>query len=125
MKAAVPVTNLAALSFKMNNTAGATFDNAAQPVTAVNSASGSLAAGNFNTAANSTTINTVNPNGFNTGTSPVVKATMSVAQGSGLPQFSIDQGPGNITVTDVNSGPTTPAVTAANMVVTVTYDTEL
>jgi hypothetical protein len=120
-----PVTNLAALSFKMNNTAGAAFDTTAQPVTAVNSASGSLAAGSFNAAANSTTISMVNPTGFNTGTSPVVKTTMSVAQGSGLPQFSIDQGPGNITATDVNSGPTAPAVTAANMVVTVTYDTEL
>lgn len=119
------VTDLAALSFKLNSTTGVTFDNAAQPISALNSATGSLVVGNFSTAANSNTIGLVNANGFNTGTATIVKATYAIGAGSSLPAFSIDPTPASLSATSTTGGATTPAVTAADMVVTVTFNTEL
>lgn len=121
------VTNLAALDFKLNNTAGTTFDNLAQRIAAVNPAAGSLVVGNFDDAANSTMIGLVNGgvSGFNTGTGPIIKVTFAVAADAGLPSFSIDQTPASLTATDPNGVAVTPAVTAANLVVTATFDTEL
>jgi Big-like domain-containing protein len=116
------VTNLAALNFTLNNTAGASFNIATQPVAAVNTASGSLVLGNFNAASGSTNFALVKAAGFNTGALPIIKATFDIAANAGLPAFSID--PAGFTATDPTSGPTAPAVTAANMIVTVTYDTE-
>jgi hypothetical protein len=111
-----PVANLAALQFKLNNTAGAAFNNAdPQLVSAINAATGSTVVGNFS-AANNTTIALINAGGFDTGTAPIVKATFAIAAGAGLPAFSIDAAPGNITAE--------PAVAADNMVVTVSFDTE-
>jgi hypothetical protein len=118
------VTNLAALDFQLNNSPGASFNISTQPVAAVNAASGSLVLGNFNAASNSTKIALVKAAGFNTGTAPIIKATFDVAADAGLPAFGVDVTPGSITATDPNSGPTTPAVTVQNIVVTVTYDTE-
>jgi len=112
------VTNLAALQFVLNNQAGASFNNLPLQVPL-----GSLAAANFDAASNSTTIGLTNASGFNTGTAPVIVITFSVAPGAGLPAFSIDQAAGFI-ATDPLSGPTVPPVTAANLVVTRTFDTE-
>ena len=111
-----PVANLAALQFKLNNTAGAAFNNTdPQLVSAINTATGSTVVGNFS-ASNSTTIALINAAGFNTGTAPILKATFTVAAGAGLPAFSIDATPGTIT--------SEPAVAPENLVVTVSFDTE-
>jgi hypothetical protein len=112
-----PIANLAALQFKLNNTAGAAFNNTdPQLVSAINAATGSTVVGNNVSGSNSTTIGLINAGGFNTGTVPIVKATFVVAAGAGLPAFSIDATPGNIT--------SEPAVTADNLSVTVSFDTE-
>lgn len=119
------VTNLAGLQFNLNNTAGATFDNNAQKVFAINNAANAqtLIACHFNAAANATSIGLANGSGFDTGTDPIIKLTFAVT--SGLPSFTVDPGPANFTATsDANGSPTTPPVTAANLVVTVKYDTE-
>jgi hypothetical protein len=118
------VTNLAALDFKLINSPGASFNISTQPVVAVNAASGSFVLGNFSASSNSTQVALIKAAGFDTGTAPVIKATFDVAADAGLPAFGVDVTPGSITARDPNSGPTTPAVTAGNMVVTVTYDTE-
>lgn len=111
-----PVANLAALQFRLNNTQGAAFSNAdPQLISAINAAAGSTVVGNFS-AANSTTIALINAGGFNTGTAPIIKATFAVASGAGLPAFVIDATPGTIT--------SDPAVTADNMSVTASFDTE-
>jgi len=111
-----PVANLAALQFKLNNTAGAAFNNAdPQLVSAINAATGSTVVGNF-FAANNMTIALINAAGFNTGTAPIIKATFTVAAGAGLPSFSIDATPASIT--------SEPAVAPENLVVTVSFDTE-
>jgi hypothetical protein len=83
-----------------------------------------LVVGNFDAAANSTQVGLVNASGFDTGTTPIIKATFAVAAGAGLPAFSIDQAPTSLTASDPNGGATIPAATAADMVVTVTFDTE-
>jgi hypothetical protein len=117
------VTDLAALQFVLNNTAGAAFDNGAQLISAINAAeTGSVVAANFN-GVDSNNIALINAAGFNTGTLPIIQATYAVS--AGLPTFSIDQTPENFIATEPGLGPTTPPVTAANLVVTVTYDTEL
>jgi hypothetical protein len=121
------VTNLAALQFILDNTAGAAFDNAIlQAIEAINAAvTGSLVLGNYSAITESNEIGLINAVGFNTGTVPIIKATYDVI--AGLPAFSIDQDPLNFLATDAAipiAGPTVPVVTALNMVVTVTYDTE-
>lgn len=120
------VTNLAGLDFKLNNTAGATFSNPdPQLIVTMNSAAvgSTLVLGNFNPADNSTRIVLANPTGLDTGTTPIIKATFAIS--SGLPVFSVDQTPASFTATDFNSSATVPPATAADMAVTVTYDTEL
>lgn len=121
-----PVASLAALLLAVNNTAGASFDNTAAPVFTLNNAAvgASLATANFNAAANSTTIALINANGINTGSSPILKATFSVAASAGLPSFSIDPAPASFTATDPNGVALTPPLTAANLVLSVTFDTE-
>jgi len=122
------VTNLAALQFKLNNTAGASFDNNTQSnIARINNAAAgttsiSLAAG-FNAAANSLTIALANANGFNTGTTPIIKATYAVALGAGLPTFSIDAA-GIFIATDLLGFVTSPPVFAANLVVSTVFNTE-
>jgi hypothetical protein len=116
------VTDLAALQFVLNNTVGAAFDNGAQLISAVDAAAGSVVAANFN-GVDSNNVALINGAGFNTGTLPIIQATYAVT--TGLPAFSIDQTPANFIATEPGLGPTTPPVTAANLVVTVTYDTEL
>jgi hypothetical protein len=112
-----PVAKLAALQFRLNNTAGAAFNNAdPQLVSAINAATGSFVQGNNIAGSNSTVIALINAGGFNTGTDPIIKATFVVAAGAGLPAFSIDATPGAIT--------SDPAVTAENIVVTTSFDTE-
>lgn len=112
-----PVANLAALQFRLNNTAGASFNNAdPQLISAINAATGSFVQGNNIAGSNSTVIALINAGGFNTGTDPVIKATFAVAAGAGLPAFSIDATPGTIT--------SDPAVAAENMIVTTSFDTE-
>lgn len=121
------VTNLAALNFKLNSSAGASFNNSTQPVLAINGAIGSLVVGNFDGAVSSTNIGLVNggAGGCNTGTAPIIKATFAVAPGTGLPLFTVDLTPATFTATDPLNGAVTPQVTAANTVVTVVFDTEL
>jgi hypothetical protein len=119
-----PVSNLAALQFKLNNTAGATFDNNASQIFAINAALGSIIAGNFDAASNSMTIGLANSGagGISTGTDPIIRITYAVAEGSGQPTFSVDASAGTFTaISDVSGSPTTPPVTSANVVVTVTY----
>lgn len=116
------VSNLAALDFTLNNTVGASFDNNAQLIIPVNAAEGSFVMGNF--VSNSTRINFINAAGFNTGTTPIIKATFAVASDAGMPQFSVSSS-ATITATDTGGNPITPAVTAAGMAVTVTFNTEL
>lgn len=119
------VTNLGSLDLTIDNTAGASFDNAAQHVAAVNAAFGNtLVLGNFDSAANSTRILLINGTGFNTGTAPIIKATFAVASDGGMPQFSASS-TAAISATDPGSNLITPAVSAADMAVTVTFDTEL
>jgi len=120
------VTNLAGLDFKLNITSGATFSNPdPQPIHTMNNAAvgSTLVLGNFISADNSTRIVLANPTGFNTGTAPIIKATFAIS--TGLPEFTVDQTPASFTATDFNSSATVPAATAADIVVTVTYDTEL
>jgi hypothetical protein len=121
-----PVANLAALQLTVQSTAGATFNNTTAPVFTLNNAAvgSSLATAGFNAAANSATIGLVNANGFNSGTAPILKATFNVAANTGLPSFSIDPAPSRFTATDPNGFAITPAVTAANLVLSMTFDTE-
>lgn len=129
------VTNLAGLQFNLISTPGATFDNDAQHIFPVNKAvagSSSQVAGKFDPAANSTTIGLTyaGSGGFNTGTTPIIKATFAII--AGLPLFSIDEVSSAATFTAIGAvgaagsdfGATTPPVTAENLVVTTTYDTE-
>ena len=123
------VTNLSGLQFNLNNTAGATFDNNAQLISPMNNAvagSSTLVAGKFDSAANSTKIvfEFAGLSGFNTGTDPIIKATFAV--GAGLPVFTVDEISSATTFTAVGPdfGATAPPVTAENLVVTVTYNTE-
>jgi hypothetical protein len=119
-----PVTNLAGLDFKLDNTAGATYDNTTQPIAAINAAEGSLtlSIGNFDAATNSTHIVLINGSaaGINTGTAPILKVTYAIADGAGSPTFSIAS-QATFSAIAPDNGPTTPPVTPANMVVTVTY----
>jgi hypothetical protein len=118
-----PVTNLAALQLKLNNGAGAAFNNAdPQLISAVNAATGSTVVGNF-VAANNNTIGLINAAGFNTGTTSIIKATYSVAAGAGLPAFSVDAA-ATFTATDKDGNATAPQVSSANVVVTTKFDTE-
>jgi Big-like domain-containing protein len=125
-----PVTNLAALSFNLLNSIPAVaFDNASQPIAAINAASGpqSLVAGNFNASSSINTIGLVQggTGGFNTGTAPIIKATYTVNATSVLPVFSVDvTSAATFTASDPDFSSTFPPVTAANLVVTVTFDTE-
>jgi len=121
------VTNLAGLQFNLNSTGGAAFDNDAQNIKAINNAEGSLTivVGNFIAASNSTAIGLGNAgaSGIDTGTAPIIKVTYAVS--AGLPQFSVDLTAGTFSaVADEAGSAVTPAVTAANLVVTVKYDTE-
>jgi Big-like domain-containing protein len=126
------VTNLAGLQFNLNNTGGATFDNNAQLIFPMNNAatgSSAIVSGNFDSTVNSTKIALAfaGLSGFNTGTAPIIKATFAVsAVSTGLPVFSIDELSSTTTFTAVGPdfGATTPSVTAENLVVTVTFDTE-
>lgn len=124
--AEAPVANLAALQLAVHNTAGASFDNTAAPVFTLNNAAvgASLTTANFNAVANSTTIALINANGINTGSSPIIKATFSVAASAGLPSFSIDPAPTSFTATDSNGVALTPLLTAANLVLSTRFDTE-
>jgi hypothetical protein len=126
------VTNLAGLQFSLVSTPGATFDNDAQHIFPMNNAvagSSTQVAGKFDPAANSTIIVLAfaGLGGFNTGTDPIIKATFAII--SGLPLFSIDELSSAATFTAVGAAgldfvATTPPVTAENLVVTTTYDTE-
>jgi len=120
-----PVANLGALQLTVQSTAGVTFNNTTAQVFTLNNAAvgASLATAGFNAVANSTTIGLVNANGFNSGTAPILKATFSVAPGAGLPSFSIDPAPARFTATDSGSA-TIPTVTATNLVLSATFDTE-
>jgi hypothetical protein len=120
------VTNLAGLDFVLNNAPGATFDNSAQPITAINAADGqTLVVGNFDAVTNTNHILFANGNaaGVNTGTTPIIRVTYDIAAGSGSPTFGIAS-QATFTALAPDTGPTTPPVTAADVVVTVTYDTE-
>jgi hypothetical protein len=121
------VTNLAALSFNLNSGTGATFDNVAQNILAINAAVGTLVVGNFSAATSSNTVGLINGTlgGFNTGILPIIQVTYAVAAGAGLPTFAIDLAPLTFTATDSLGGVPIPPVTAANLTVAVTYDTEL
>ena len=121
------VTDLAALQFILKNTAGASFDNNTQLVSRINNAaagSTSIIFAGFNAGAGSLTIGLANPNGFDTGTTPIIKATFAVTAGAGLPTFSIESTPGSFTATNLGNNATTPPVTAANMVVSTAFNTE-
>jgi len=126
MATEAPVANLAALQLAVNNTAGTSFDNTAAPVFTLNSAAvgASLATANFNAVANSTTIALINANGINTGTTPIIKLTFSVAASAGLPSFSINTAPARFTATDPNGIALAPPLTAANLVLSTRFDTE-
>lgn len=118
------VTNLAGLECNLNSAPGATFDNATQQIAAINAAQGSSVVANFDAATNSAKIILVNGGaaGINTGTSPIIRITYNVAAGSGVPTFGIASQATFTAISDINGTPTTPAVTAANVVVTVTYE---
>lgn len=119
------VANLAALNFKLTNSSGASFDNAGQPVSAINNALGSLVVGNFDAAANNNNIGLINSgtNGFNTGKNPIIKVTCSV--NSGMPAFDIDKAVENFKATDKDGNQTSPPITSNDIVVSVVFDTEL
>jgi hypothetical protein len=118
------VTNIAALQFILNNTPGAAmFDNGTQPIAAINAAAGSLVFGNFNMLTDSNEIALANAVGFNTGLTPIIQATYDIV-GAGLPVFDAALPPAIFIATDPGGGATVPPVTAANVVVTMTYDTE-
>ena len=116
------VTNLAGLEFMLNNSEGATFDDATQPIVSINEALGSLVVGNFDGATNTNHIVMVNGSvaGINTGTTPILKVTYKIASGGGSPIFSIAS-QATFSAIAPDNGPTTPPVTPANLVVTVTY----
>jgi len=116
------VSGMAALDLKLKNTAGATFDNAAQKVGCVNAGAGSLVAANF--AGNVNTISMINANGVNTGTAPIMTVTHDVIGGGGLPKFTVDAAAGAIAATDANGAALIPPVTADDIVVTTVFDTE-
>lgn len=121
------VTDLAALQFVLKNTAGASFDNDTQLISRINNAapgSTSIILAGFNPAASSLTIGLANPNGFNSGTTPIIKATFAITPGTGLPAFSVDSAPGSFTATNPDNNATTPPVTDANMVVSTVFNTE-
>lgn len=123
------VTNLAALSFMIGNTSGATFDNGTQPVSAINAAAGpsTFVMSNFNSAVNVSTIGLINGSagGINTGTAPIIRAVYAIAATDFLPAFAADAtSAATFTATDPHFAVTVPPVTAANLVVTVTFDTE-
>jgi hypothetical protein len=121
------VAGVALLQFNLKNTpAGATFNNAdPQRIFAIGDAAGSLVAGNFVAAANSNTIGLVNPAGFNPGNgTPIIRATYSVVAGAGLPAFSIDETT-PIIAKDPQRTAIAPQLTAADMVITTVFDTEL
>lgn len=120
------VTNLAALQFVLNNSAGATFTNGTQLISAINNAAAdSIVIANFDIATNSNQIALINAAGFNTGTEPIIMVTYDIAPGSGLSTFSPAPSPAIFIATDPGNAPTDPPVTVDNMVITVTYDTEL
>ena len=123
------VTNLTGLRFNLISTPGATFDNFAQHISPMNNAvagSSTAVAANFDAASNSTKIDLIFAGlaGFDTGTAPIIKATFAIT--AGLPTFSIDEVSSAATFTAIGPdfGATTPPVTAENLVVTTTYDTE-
>ncbi len=119
------VTNLAGLDFVLNSAPGATFDNNAPQIAPINAADGQAqVVANFNAATNTNRIAlaTGNAAGFNTGTTPIIRVTYNVAPGSGVPTFGIASQATFTAISDDNSTPTTPPVTAANVVVTVTYE---
>jgi hypothetical protein len=121
------VTDLAALQFIIKNTPGATFDNSTQLIARLNNAaagSSSIILAGFNAAAGSLTIGLANPNGFHTGTTPIIKATYAIATGAGLPAFSVDPAPGSFTAANQGNSLTTPPVTAANLVISTVLNTE-
>ncbi len=120
------VSDLAGLDFVLNNAPGATFDNNAPQITVINAAEGqSLVVGNFDAATNTNHILLANGSavGIRTGTTPIIRVTYDVAAGSGSPTFSIASQTAFLAIAP-NEGPTTPPVSAANMVVTVTYEYE-
>jgi hypothetical protein len=120
-----PVENLAGLDLTLNNSAGASFDNNSPQIAPINAAEGSSVVANFDASRNSTRIAFINGGaaGINTGTTPIIRITFAVADGSGRPTFSVDATPANFSaISDPNSTPTTPPVTASNVVVTVTYE---
>ena len=119
--------SLAALQFTLNNTAGVTFNNNANPpaISPISAAAGSLITGNFVAANNSNTIGLINSSGFSPGiTTPFIKATYSVSTGSGLPTFSVDAA-ATFIATDPVGNATVPQITAADLVVTTVFNTEL
>lgn len=123
------VTNLAALSFKLDNTLGATFDNVNQPVSAVNAAAGAstFVMSNFNSTINANTIGLINGSagGINTGTAPIIKAVYAIGATDFLPAFAVDTASAaTFTAADPHFAATVPPVAAANLVVTVTFNSE-
>jgi hypothetical protein len=121
------VAGVALLQFNLKNTpGGATFNNAdPQRIFAINDAAGSLVTGNFDAAANSNTIGLVNPTGFNPGVgTPIIRATYAVVAGTGLPAFSIDETTPMI-AKDPQRIAIVPQVTAADIVITTMFNTEL
>jgi len=120
-----PVTNLAGLDFVLNSAPGATFDNNAPQIAALNAAEGSatLAVGNFNATTNTNRIVLINGSaaGINTGTTPIIRVIYDVAAGSGVPTFGIAS-QATFTAIAPDNGPTNPPVSAANVVVTGTYE---
>jgi hypothetical protein len=122
----IAVTNLTTLRFQLNNTAGASFNNAdPQLIFAINAAAGSLVTGNFITNSNTIGLAAFSnaATGFNTSTTPIIRATYAIAPGSGLPTFSVDATV-PFTATDPVGNATVPQVAASNMVVTTVFNTE-
>lgn len=117
-KRAVP--NLAALDMEVDCTAGATFNNATQPIAPANAAAGSLVAAKF--TAGATQVSMINATGVNTGTAPIMTATFDVVAAGGLPTFSVN--PAAITATDPAGTAITPPVTASDVACTAKFDTE-
>ena len=118
------VTNLAGLDFVLNSAPGAAFDNNTQQIAAINAAQGqSLVVGNFNAVTNTNHIILANGSaaGIDTGTTPIIRITYDVAAGSGVPTFGIAS-QATFTAIAPDNSPVTPAVTAANQAVTVTYE---
>jgi hypothetical protein len=80
--------------------------------------------GNFDATTNTTKIVLVNgnPAGINTGTSPIIRVTYEVAAGSGVPTFGLASQASFTAIGAPDNSPTNPPVSAANLVVTVTYE---